>query len=109
MADKEEERLAAHNITIIRTSTQHIAYYAMGQIRAPFTNVGFKMHESAFGGPINPLGLFLRTLHLPRLFGLRVGTVTNKMPGIKTYYMNIEGVARRTISHRERLKIEPFL
>lgn len=103
MPHEEEEELRYYSITYHPyVDATHLRYYTMGQIRATFTNAGFKIHEICFDGPINPLGLFLRTLHLPRLFCIRVGTVTNKMPGIKKYYMNIEGVATKDdISPRE--------
>ena len=93
---EEEEELRHYNITYHPyVDGTHLRYYTMERIVATFAKAGFKIYEICFDGPINPLGLFLRTLHLPRRFCMQVVTVTNRIPGIKKYYMNIEGVAMK--------------
>jgi SAM-dependent methyltransferase len=103
---EEEEELRYYNITYHPyVDATHLRYYTMERIRTTFSKAGFKINQSCFDGPINPLGLFLRTLHLPRRFCIQVGTIINRVPGIKKYNINIEGVATKEEISPDRLKI----
>jgi|GEM_PF-1781417 hypothetical protein len=101
---EKEEELGHYNITYHPyVDPTHLRYYTMERVTATFADAGFTMDEICFDGPINSLGLFLRALHLPRLLSIGVGITVNRIPGIKKYYMNIEGVASRDATFRVSL------
>ncbi len=73
----------------------HLRYYTLDNLKSTFTDAGFKMDQIFYTYPINPLGLFLRTLGFPRWFNARAGAVIGKLPFTKKFYMNIEGIATK--------------
>lgn len=100
---ENEEELGEYNLTYHPyADLTHLRYYSIKQLHTKFASAGFEIREIDFEGPINPLGLFLRSLRLPRLLTYAVGAFINKVPGVKRYYMNIEGIAAKNTRLAER-------
>lgn len=93
---EQEEELGEYNLTYHPyADPTHLRYYGIERIRSTFASTGFEIREIAFEGPISPFGLFLRSLRLPRRWTFVGGAFVNKLPGVRKYYMNIEGVAAK--------------
>ena len=98
----KEEELGEYNLTYHPyVDPTHLRYYSIEHIRSTFASTGFEILEIALDGPVNPFGLFLRSLRLPRLWTFAAGAFVNKLPGVKKYYMNIEGVAAKNARFAE--------
>jgi hypothetical protein len=93
---KEEGRLGMYGIIFSSYRDQsHLRYYTLRSVESTFADAGFRTDESNYHGPINPLGLFLSTLHLAHSFSTLVGNMVNRIPIIKKHYVNIEGIATK--------------
>jgi SAM-dependent methyltransferase len=102
---EQEEELGEYNIIYSAYGDPtHLRHYGIERIRSTFASTGFEIREIAFELPMNPFGLFLRCLRLPRRWTFVAGAFVNKLPGVKKYYMNIEGVAAKNARPAEKHK-----
>lgn len=93
---EKESELGDYNITYHPyVDLSHLRYYTIERVEETFQDAGLRIVEIGYEGPVNAAGLFLRTLHLPRLPSMWAGSLINKIPGIKKYFYNIEGIATK--------------
>lgn len=93
---QKEKELGYYGITYHPyADLSHLRYYTFESFKNTLTDAGFKIDQIFYTYPINPLGLFLRTLGFPRWFNTRAGAAIGKLPFIKKFYMNIEGIATK--------------
>ena len=93
---EQKEELGEYNLIYSAYGDPtHLRHYGNERICSTFASTGFEICEIAFELPINPFGLFLKSLRLPRRWTFVAVAFVNTLPGVKKYYMNIGGVAAK--------------
>lgn len=93
---QKEKELEYYGITYHPyVDLSHLRYYTFDSLKNTLTDAGFKIKQIFYTYPINPLGLFLRMSGFPHWFNARAGAAIGKLPFIKKFYMNIEGIATK--------------